>query len=296
MEDYAERAGGISTLSFTQFRKVCADILDLGRLKVLRFYMLGEPFLHNELPDFIGYAKAQNVAERVEVTSNATALTSKNSQRILDSGLDYLRLSIYAIDPVRHKSITQSDIAPMAIRKNVQILYQMRNSAGLKKPLIYAKMIDPFDPEEERRFVEEYHDITDEVAIEQPMNWDDPDGVDFLENVYGSHVKREKLFQYKKEVCTFPFYTLVIHSSGDVSVCCVDWEKKTVCGNIFRETLKEIWTGAKLLAFQRMQIERRKHENEACRNCTFLYTTPDNIDEITRLDALYPKAEGAKAQ
>lgn len=289
--DYEERVGGIFALTFDQFRKICSDILALGQLKVLRFYMMGEPFLHKDLPEMIAYAKHAQVAERIEVTSNGTAITEKTSARILDSQLDYLRVSIYAMDPVRHKVITQSEITPERIRNNIATLYEMRKKSGKTSPFIYVKMINPFDQEEEKRLFDTYKDISDEISIEKPMNWDNPDGVDFLDNVYDKEIDRAKLFPYPKEVCPFPFYNLVVHSSGDVSVCCVDWEKKTVCGNIFQQSLKDIWTGPKLLAFQRMQIERRKHENEACRNCTFLHTSPDNIDEIIDFEQLYPNAK-----
>ena len=48
---------------------------------------------------------------------------------------------------------------------------------------------------------------------------------------------------FKKKTCPFPFYTLAIHSNLKVSVCCVDWNKKTVVGDPKINTLKEIWTG-----------------------------------------------------
>jgi radical SAM protein with 4Fe4S-binding SPASM domain len=290
IDDYEERVGGISVMSFENFRKICADILDLGRLKVLRFYMLGEPFLHAELPEMIAYAKEHGVAERIEVTSNATAITAKNCQRIIDSGLDYLRVSIYAIDPERHKSITQSEISPDRIRKNVSTLYELRQRLGAAKPFIYVKTINPYDKEEEAAFRNSYKDICDEIEVENPMNWDNPDGVDFLDKAYEKNevIDRAELFRNPKEVCPFPFYNLVVHSSGDVSVCCVDWEKKTVCGNIYTESLRDIWQGKRLREFQRMHIERRRHENEACKNCTFLHITPDNLDSLTSIEQLYP--------
>jgi radical SAM protein with 4Fe4S-binding SPASM domain len=289
-DNYSELVGGLSTLSFDQFRKICDDILEMGKLKVLRFYMMGEPFLHKELPNMIAYAKKLEVAERFELTSNGTALTEATGARMLDSGLDYLRISVYAIDAERHKEITKSNIHPDLIRNNVRNLFELRKREGKKKPFIYAKMINPFDDAEEKAFFENYSDISDEAVIEQPMSWDNPEGFDFIDSVYDKdkEIDRTKLFAHRKEVCSFPFYTLVVHSSGDVSVCCVDWEKKTVCGNVFKESLKDIWHGPKLRAFQQMQIERRRHENAACKNCTYLYTSPDNIDEITDIRTLYP--------
>lgn len=275
--------GGISKLDDVQFEKICRDIKSLGKLKVLRFYHMGEPFLHTGLPDMITRAKELDLADRIEVTSNGSALTPKTCEKVIKSGLDYLRLSIYAMDPKRHEHITQTQIHPDRIRQNIRTLYEKRKEMGVDHPFIYVKMIDPFDEKENQLLFESYSDIADEVVIEPPMNWTDE--VDLVGNAYGKPIERKRM--HEKEVCPSPFYTLVIHSSGHVSVCCVDWEKKTCVGNIFQESLSDIWHGEKLKDFQRMHIERRKHENEACRNCTFMYTLPDNIDEITDFDALY---------
>lgn len=290
IENYSELVGGITSISFAQFQKICDEVLEIGRLKVLRFYMLGEPFLYKELPDVITYAKARNVADRIEVTSNATALTPQNCERIVQSGLDYLRISVYSVKSERHKDVTQSNITPAHIRNNIKTLYETRERMSATTPFIYVKMIDPFDPEESSLFLEQYAGIADEVVLEQPMNWNDPAEADFLTNVYGEKESEERdaFFRFKKEVCPFPFFNLIIHSSGHVSVCCVDWEKKTSVGNIFEQSLKEIWNGQPLRDFQRMQIERRRSENEACRNCTFLFTHPDNLDSLTSIKQLYP--------
>lgn len=117
------------------------------------------------------------------------------------------------------------------------------------------------DTKEVKAFIEGYRGICDEVAIEEPMNWDNRHEFDFLENVYGDRINRQSLDKYPKEVCPFPFYSQVVHASGDVSVCCVDWEKKTVVGNIFTQSLKEIWHGSELRSFRRMHIERRREQN-----------------------------------
>ena len=282
IDNYFERIGGQSSMTFDQFRKICEDIIEVGQLKVLRLYMSGEPLLHKDLCKMIALAKKLNVAKRIEVTSNASALTAAKAASIIDSGLDYLRISIYAIDPDKHLALTQSKINPEVMRNNVGRFFEMRQKLGRKTPFLYVKMINPMDPKEVKAFVEAYREICDEVAIEEPMNWDNRSTYDFLENVYGDRINRESLYKYPKEVCPFPFYTLVIHASGDVSVCCVDWEKKTVVGNIFAQSLKEIWNSSELRTFQRMHIERRRQENEACRSCTFLFTRPDNIDKISK--------------
>jgi len=88
-------------------------------------------------------------------------------------------------------------------------------------------------------------------------------------------------FGKKKQVCPFPFYTFVIHSDLKVSVCCVDVAKEAVVGDLRTETVTEIWRGQKLRAFQLMHLERRANQHPACRNCTYLYTAPDILDDLT---------------
>ncbi len=268
-------------MTFDHFRKICEDIIEVGQLKVLRLYMSGEPLLHKDLPTMIALAKELNVAKRIEVTTNASVLTPAKSESIIKSGLDYLRISIYAINYDRHRSITQSKINPKKMLNNVRRFFELRQKLGRNTPFIYVKMINPMDTNEVNTFIKAYRGICDEVAIEEPMNWDNRNAFDFLGTVYGNQINRESLYKYPKEVCPFPFYSLVIHASGDVSVCCVDWEKKTVVGNIFTQSLKEIWNSSELRTFRRMHIERQRKQNEACRNCTYLFTTPDNIDAIS---------------
>jgi len=138
---------------------------------------------------------------------------------------------------------------------------------------------------ENQAFLDTYGAIADEAVIEQPMNWNSYEGRDLMGTMY----RDVSLTQIKKldsgesrAVCAFPFYSLVIKADGDVVACCVDWNKKTQIGNIQTESLREIWNGEALREFRRMHLERRRHENQSCKNCTHLNSLPDNLDHIAR--------------
>jgi hypothetical protein len=64
-------------------------------------------------------------------------------------------------------------------------------------------------------------------------------------------------------------------------VCCVDWAKEAVVGDLKTETLAEVWRGAALRDFQLAHLEGRKSELAACKNCTFLHTMPDNLEDLS---------------
>lgn len=284
-KDYAEISGGFKTMSFSDFENVCRQIKDGGRLKVLRFYFMGEPLLNPRLPEMIKMACRMKLADRTELTTNGVFLSGEKSKEIIYSGLDYLRISVSSVDKRRHEHVTQTKVPVDQIYNSIKLFREIRDKMKSKKPFIYVKMLDSLNSIENSKFLQMYGDVADEVLIEKPMNWDNYDGYDFLEATYddGKNLPdTEKLYPHNKSVCPFPFYNLMISVNGDVTVCCVDWNKATRVGNVFEDSLKSIWDGDKLRDFRLMHILRKRNLNPSCRNCQFLYTVPDNLDDMSK--------------
>ena len=141
-------------------------------------------------------------------------------------------------------------------------------------------MLDTFS-EENEIFIDKYKDIADEIYIDQPHNWVQPEDETFIDKLYGEKPDIKKI---KKSACPMPFTTLAIRSNGEVAPCCIDWYGGTNLGNIYDEKLQEIWEGKSLYYFQVMQLESRNYENVSCRNCEF-YLNPyyclDDIDGLS---------------
>jgi radical SAM protein with 4Fe4S-binding SPASM domain len=232
------------------------------------------------LLDFIQYAKSSNIAERLIVSSNGSLVSKKHHASICESGLDYLRISIYGGREEIHARNTQTHIRLEKIRKNIMDLKSYRDVKGLSHPYIYVKMIELPDKEENKYFLDYFSEAADEIQLEPVMNWNDPDEGN-LSGIATDDLLKTPFFSNRKKVCPFPFYMLVIHSDLRVSVCCADWNKKTIIGNLKDKTLSEIWNGARLREFQILHLQGKRHELEGCRTCTFLYTTPDNMDTLS---------------
>jgi len=282
LKGYSQVAGGFRTMTLDEFKRIADDIKANQRLKVLRFYLMGEPLLNPQLPEMIRYSHSLRLAERTELTTNGSLLDEAKSRAILGSGLDYLRVSISAVDPERQKAITQSEITVEEIRHNVETFRRIRDESRRSSPFLYVKMLATGRSDEDRRFLELYRDLADEAVIEQPMNWDGFDQHDLLGAYYqGNQTGEERAFYpYPKEVCPFPFYTLVVNVNGDVTVCCVDWNKATRVGNVFDASLQSIWEGAALRDLRRLHVSHRRRANPSCRDCRFLFTSPDNLDHM----------------
>ena len=283
--DYTEIVGGRAHMDFALFEQIVAQIKAMGRLKVMRFYMLGEPLLHPDIIRMISLAVSAGVTDRTELTTNATALTAEKSRGLLASGLDYLRVSIYAATQERNERVTQSKVPISRILENVRTFRRLRDESGRKNPQLYVKMIDSGSEEENAAFLKMYEGIADECVLEKPMNWNGYENRDVLQTAYDD-AERESLvetnlFPFQKKICPFPFYTMVINANGDVTACCVDWNKNTKVGNVKEATLHDIWHGDAFRELRRMHIEGRRHENASCKNCTYLFTAPDNLDDLS---------------
>lgn len=202
------------------------------------------------------------------------------AERIVDSGLDYIRFSIYGTTQEELAATTGTKIPLERIIGNIRTLKSIRDARSGQKPYIYVKTIDTGDAARNARFLNQFQDVGDETAIEPAMNWND--SVDEINlSGLGEQVLDTPYLSHQKEVCPFPFYTLVINADLQVTVCCSDWRKETVVGNLKTQSLGEIWTGEAMRDFRLAHLERRRHEIPACKNCTYLYTSPDNIDDLS---------------
>jgi len=282
LPEFPETAGGFKTMSLLEFRKICRAIRSGGGLKVLRFYLMGEPLLNPELPEMIAIACKMKIAERTELTSNGSLLNEEKSRALIDSGLDYLRISITSVDQARHRRLTQTNVRIERICDNLARFRRLRDSLGRKKPFLYVKMLDSMSASENARFLKLYQPVADEAAIEEPMEWNSYGEADLLKATYDKKcpVDPKKLYRYNRTICPLPFYTLGVSANGDVTVCCVDWNKATKIGNAFETELKSLWSGNNLRNLYSLHLSGNRQKNRSCANCRFLHTAPDNLDHM----------------
>jgi radical SAM protein with 4Fe4S-binding SPASM domain len=261
------------------YQKVIDEIKTLKKIKTLNLYMMGEPFSNPNLINFIKVARESDIAEIINVTTNGSLLNEEINNKLVTSGLSYLRVSIYGATQTSHQGRTQSTIPISKIIKNLQDLYEKKKKANSNLQ-IYVKMIDTNDTKENDDFLKTFSPICDEASIEPVMNWNDLDQNNF------SLTDKETLdesnyFKNKKNVCPMPFYTLVIHSDLQVSVCCVDWSKEALIGDLKTQSIQSIWNGDRMHNFRLLHLKGERSQISACKNCTYLHTLPDNIDNLS---------------
>lgn len=235
------------------------------KLKVISLTGHGEPLVNPRLPEMIAYAHQQKVAERIEFISNASLLTHELSERLVDAGLDCIRISLQGLSSEKYKEVCGYNIDFDKFVGEIRYLYQYK-----KQCKVYVKIMDvTLEEGEEELFYQMFGDISDRMYIEQckPVysGVEQTKGIQLEEDRYGR--KHEP-----RMVCPLCFYMIGVMPNGDVSPCETIY-KPYVLGNVHTDTIRNMWNGDRHLAFEKMQLEKRRMENPGCARCC----APDDV-------------------
>ncbi len=89
------RKGGFMDLGL--FEKIIREVSGLKRKPVTHLHGFGEPMLDKLLPERIRLAKAYGITHTY-IVSNASLLSPETSRKIIDAGLDKMKVSFYGTD------------------------------------------------------------------------------------------------------------------------------------------------------------------------------------------------------
>lgn len=267
-------------MEYALFEKIIADLRAFPVMpKVLHLYKDGEPLLHPEFGRMAKAARQGGVAEKINLTTNAAALTEAKITDILDAEIDLVRISVEHVTDAGYKAVTQTFGRYQKIVDHVSALYRERNRRG-SRTRIWVKILqlDLSDAEIEK-FGRDFSGHCDECLVMTPMGWSRTDLYDFTlgsEPTTGDN--GETLLRPNRVACPYPFYSMAVNFDGSVSVCCADWSHGTVVGNVRRQSLLEIWQGTALNELRRKHLQGRRADNPACANCQTIQGLPMDSD------------------
>lgn len=92
-------------MSWDVYKKAIDDLCGFPhplKLKLLVFAGLGEPLLHPQIAEMAAYAKKREVAGTVRIITNASLLTHKMSDSLIEAWLDSLKISLQGVTEEAH--------------------------------------------------------------------------------------------------------------------------------------------------------------------------------------------------
>lgn len=260
------------------FRKIVADIDEFPvPVKTLHLHKDGEPLAHPLFCDIVAIARQSANIQKIETTTNGVLLSPEFNKRLVESGLDRIKISVYGLSRDGFKKNTGVAVDFDRYVENIADLYNRRNGMN-----IYVKILEEgLTAEEKEFFFTKFGDIADAVFLEHCVDtWPDfkLEGKSEI-SISTIGILGQGVRSYK-HVCPQPFYNLTVCADGKVTVCCADWEVKLVVGDIHNASLTEIWNGKSFNDFRLMMLRGDRRSHPTCGGCGYpTFTCVDDIDE-----------------
>ena len=211
------------------FRDILCKLQGPEKLKALYLHGHGEPLLHPDIVAMVHEANAAGVAEQIVLITNGVFLNGDLFRRLVEAGATCVRVSLDAITPEKYRDIKGADVGSRVVG-NIDECIELIRTARLPATLTIECMQPKTDGKvfvaETARILDYFGDKIEDlpsvaVRLREEFSW-----VDQIDRCTGAG-------RYRRKVpCEQPFYLLMVHADGDVSMCCGDVTKELVIGNM----------------------------------------------------------------
>ncbi|MHB8172580.1 MAG: radical SAM/SPASM domain-containing protein [Thermincolia bacterium] len=274
-------------LDYDLFLKMAEEIKAFpDKLKIILFTGMGEPLMNQRLPEMIAHLNKLEVAEKIELYTNASLLTKETTRALVNAGLYRMRISLQGLSAKKYRELAGVDVDFDKIVDNIKYFYENRKDCKL-----YIKIIDSaLEVGEEAKFYNIFGNISDEIYIEHMVHAQKSMGdyggiIDDSLTMY-----REKAVE--KDVCPLIFYILQADVSGNVYPCTpLGLPPEFALGNIQQNSLSEMWNGDQLRQLRYLHLKQQRSQHPVCGDCqsfTCITHPTDSLDEeANRLASLF---------
>ena len=223
----------------------------------------GEPTLNPYLPEMINEIRKANISDKVVLITNGSKLTPEYSKRLIDMGLQEIRISLQGLSSEKYLEISDVRIDWEEFYSNIFEFAKIKNRCRL-----CVKIADTALGEgEEERFYQLFGEICDAVGVEHiyecfshlGMDYSDVPRIDIDQNRWGEKANNNI------KVCFQPFAKMDLSADGRFTNCCAalfGFEK-----NIRERSMIEQWNSAEMNAMRIDMLKHNLQNYQACQCC-----------------------------
>ncbi len=260
------------------------SIIDQAKDKVdnITLYLFGEPFMHKEVLDMARYSSDAGI--NVSISTNGTLIKGEDhAQQIINSGISLISISL---DGVQNNTYNLYRIGGdfEKVLNNIKFLVKARNKSKNKNVRIIVQTVVMKQNEHQRDSLRKTSkDLGVDGFYEKnliiPANIEtEPDKFKEMADNYLPNDINMRSYDLKDgqyvmagnihNNCGFIFNQkmMTICSNGNIIPCCHDNNSDYIMGNVFEETLSQIWNNKKFRKF-RKAIKKDQASIALCRTC-----------------------------
>ena len=218
-----------------------------------------EPFLDVRLLARLKLIRERVPSARITVITNGSLLTENVCREMLEAGVpDLIDISFQGMDRAAYEQ-TMVRLDFDETRDRIVRFIKLQQEMGASLPEIRINMVRTALIEPSIDHARQFWKRLGVRVTVAPM-----------EN-RGGTVVSEGLAEGMRPFweCRRPFNTLVIAFDGAVPLCCVDFTRQAVVGNVKDSTIQDVWNGERMMAIRRafLGTNSRAELPKMCKDC-----------------------------
>lgn len=235
-------------LDFERYKNLIQEI-SKHDVKRLTLFNNNEPLIDKRICDFVKYAHDNLNNMEITLSTNGILLTKDILFKLKEAGLTYLYVSIPSV-----KDTYYTELMGHSIKNLLNLLSDIKDKEIIKMIRIAVPKTKYYDHESMKEQLGKYV-----ICV-----WD----LEYKEN-WGIQKKFSSIIDHLEYTgpCDRPLDQMVISSNGNVIICCRDWNYENVVGNVYEDTLYNIWHSEKMKNIQRLIIEQNYNDIICCKDC-----------------------------
>ena len=220
-------------------------------------YVNGEPLMYKGIYQAIEYTTNKKVLSLI--ASNGILLNERNSTKLVEAGLDFLKVHISGFtNPVHQIQHRKGDVE--LILKNLENFVKIKKSYNSN----IIVMLDYILYEHNKHEMDKAINFASKNKILFNLRPGNPKGMEETESK-----QRDVIFN-KKKACDWPWKALTLNNNRDMCPCCEFsiWSTPSPYGKINENSnLQNIWFGKDVESFRAEHIKNGRTNIDICRNC-----------------------------
>lgn len=246
----------IQKMDIDLYRKIIDEIaVENPKARIWEIFF-GDPFLCNDMPERIKYAKDKGLTD-VVLNTNGVLMTQEKSKAVIRAGLDAIYIGIDAHTESTYNKIRIGGDFNKVIKNVLKYRDILREEGNEYQKIFVQYVISDINEHEIEKFKDYWIKEGVGIKIRPKISWA---GLINAENLDNSK-------SIKRKPCYWLMWTFNVCSDGIVPFCTCDLHCRIKCGDLNTNTIREVWHG-ELKKYRTMHKNGRFSElPEMCRDC-----------------------------
>lgn len=230
-----------------------------GNTQYIRYTSNGEPLAHPNGYDLI-QAAVDCSGVYVTVTTNGTIMNERRTQKLLESGVHLIDISLDAFKPETYAKIRVKGNLNITQGNVLRLIEWVRESKS-KTKVVVSFVEQPQNTSEVRDFEKYWQDAGASYVVIRRLHSHSGAVIKVAD------INRTKQQSETRRPCLYPWERVTINARGDLAFCPSDWVHGSFVADYRNTTIHAEWRGKFYQALRKAHSSNNYSNHSFCGNC-----------------------------